>query len=59
MFKILLVPFICIRVLTLIVLFALYGQTQALAEKIHKPENLQEAKMPVRKKTETATFALG
>ena len=46
MFKGLLEPFICIRILTLIVVFALYGQTQALAEKNHRPENLKEANMP-------------
>ena len=46
MFKGLLEPFVCIRVLTLIVLFTLYGQTQALAEKNHKPENRKEADMP-------------
>jgi peptide-methionine (R)-S-oxide reductase len=46
MFKNLLAPFIFIRILTLIVLFALYGQTQALAEKNHRPENLKEANMP-------------
>ena len=46
MFKKLLVPFIWIRILTLIVFFALYGQTQTLAEKNHRPENLKEANMP-------------
>ena len=46
MFKGHLEPFICIGVLTLIILFALYGQTQALAENYLQPENLQEANMP-------------
>jgi len=46
MFKDLLEPFICIRVLTLIILFALYGQTQALAENYVQKENLKEADMP-------------
>ena len=46
MFKGLLEPFICIRVLTLIILFALYGQTQALAENYVQKENLKEADMP-------------
>ena len=46
MFKGLLEPFICIRILTLIILFALYGQTQALAEKYLQLENLKEANMP-------------
>jgi len=46
MFKGLLEPFICIRVLTLIILFALYGQTQALAENYVQQENLKEANMP-------------
>ena len=46
MFKGLLELFICIRILTLIVLFALYGQTQALAEKNHKIESLKEVNMP-------------
>ena len=46
MFKYLLEPFICIRVLTLIILFALYGQTQALAENYVQKENLKEADMP-------------
>ena len=46
MSKGLLEPFICIRVLTLIILFALYGQTQALAENYVQKENLKEADMP-------------
>lgn len=46
MFKNLLVPFIWICILTLIVLFALYVQTQTLAEKNHRSENLKEANMP-------------
>ena len=46
MFKTLIEPFICMRVLTFVVLFAFYGQTQALAEKNNKSENLMEANMP-------------
>lgn len=46
MFKGLLEPFICIRILTLIFLFTLYGQTQALAENYLQPENLKEENMP-------------
>ena len=46
MFKGLFEPFICIRVLTLIILFALYGQTQALAENYVQKENVKEAYMP-------------
>ena len=46
MFKGLLEPFICIRVLTFIFLFTLYGQTQALAENYVQQENLKEADMP-------------
>ena len=46
MFKGLLEPFVCIRVLTLIILFALYGQTQALAENYVQRENVKEAYMP-------------
>ena len=46
MFKGLLEPFICIRILTLIFLFTLYGQTQALAENYLQPKNLKEENMP-------------
>jgi hypothetical protein len=57
MFKNILKLFVGIRVLTIIVFFALYGQTQSLAETKHPSEKVKHMLVP--KKTETATFALG
>jgi len=50
-------PFVSRRVLTLIVFFTLYGQTQSLAE--NKPPSEKGKHMLVPQKTEIATFALG
>jgi hypothetical protein len=57
MFKNIPEPFVSIHVLTMIVFFALFGQTQSLAETKHPPEKRKHMLVP--KKTETATFALG
>ena len=57
MFKNIRNPFVGIRVLTIIVFFALYGQTPSLAETKHPSEKVRHMLDP--KKTQTATFALG
>jgi hypothetical protein len=57
MFKTILEPFVSIHVLTMIVFFVLYGQTQSLAEYKHPSAKGEHILIP--QKTETATFALG
>lgn len=57
MFKNILKPFVSVHILTMIVIFALYGQTQSLAEYKHPSGKGKHMLLP--QKTETATFALG